>query len=82
MHDRAKEDGGEGTHAVFLDMGGQSEFWQIIGSFLRNKAIITVFGRLDEIQHNILTGSQLEVRRRSNPHTLDRYSMPYRSIPA
>lgn len=51
--------GGDGTHVTFLDMGGQSEFWQIIGSFLRNQAIITVFGRLDEIHHNITTGEQL-----------------------
>ena len=51
---------GEGTHVTFLDMGGQPEFWQLVSGFLRNKSVITVFGRLDEIEANLATGERLK----------------------
>ena len=37
-------------------MGGQTEFWPLVGDFLPSNAVITVFGRLDELLHNIKTG--------------------------
>jgi len=47
------EETGHATHVTFLDMGGQSEFWSIVGSFLRNNAVISVFGRLDDLLESI-----------------------------
>lgn len=51
--------GEHGALLTVLDMGGQPEFWQAICGFLRNRTIITVFGRLDELDHNLLHNKPL-----------------------
>eukprot|EP00730_Choanoeca_flexa_P019819 TRINITY_DN9690_c0_g1_i5.p1 TRINITY_DN9690_c0_g1~~TRINITY_DN9690_c0_g1_i5.p1 ORF type:complete len:1279 (+),score=334.90 TRINITY_DN9690_c0_g1_i5:87-3923(+) len=51
---RAGDDQGEdGIHSTFFDMGGQCQFHTVVAGFLRNNNIISVFFRMDEVLLNL-----------------------------